>query len=262
VDAAGVPVSAVEAGASFPLAEARDELAATGEAPQVGSAGRPAVPLEYPCPAEHWAVVPFAGAYERPLATLSVVSGEPLGDAALELVRTAAGALAAALEREHGSEPEEVAMALREAAGRDRFTGLLNVHRFREVLEEANARALAQGAMTFVAAVTVTNLDALSERLGQAVGGLVLKDMARSLALEAEHVDAIAHVGPTTFGCVLFGRRASEADYFCASVHDRVLATGRRRGATVELRTGVERLGLRPTTAEAWDAALARAFSA
>jgi EAL domain-containing protein (putative c-di-GMP-specific phosphodiesterase class I)/GGDEF domain-containing protein/AmiR/NasT family two-component response regulator len=258
VDAGGP----LEAGAAFGLEESRDELAATGQMPQVSPARGGAPAGEAPCTADHWAVVPFAGAYDRPLATLSVAGGEPLGDADLELLRTAAGALAGALEHEHGEDPETVATALRELAGSDRFTGLLNAHRFREMLDEAGTRALAQGATTYVVSVTVTNLDGLSERLGQAVGGLVLKDVARSLALEAERVDAIARVDATTFGCILFGRRPSETEYFLASVLDRVHAAGRSRGATVELRTGAERLGLRPSGAETWEAAVERAFSA
>jgi EAL domain-containing protein (putative c-di-GMP-specific phosphodiesterase class I)/GGDEF domain-containing protein/AmiR/NasT family two-component response regulator len=262
VDAGAAAGGAVEVGAAFPLDGSRDELAATGQMPQVGPARDGAAAGGTPCPAEHWAVVPFAGGYDRPLATLSVAAGEPLGDADLELLRTASGALAGALEREHGQDPETVATALRELAGRDRFTGLLNAHRFREVLAESGARALAQGAMTYVVSLTVTNLDGLSERLGQAVGGLVLKDVARSLALEAERVDAIARVDATTFGCILFGRRASEAEYFLASVQDRIHAAGRRRGATVELRTGSERLGLRASGGETWGAAVERAFSA
>jgi EAL domain-containing protein (putative c-di-GMP-specific phosphodiesterase class I)/GGDEF domain-containing protein len=262
VDAGAVPGAPVETGAAFPLDGSRDELAATGRMPQVSPARGGAPAGGPPCPADHWAVVPFAGAYDRPLATLSVVAAEPLDDAGLELLRAAAGALAGALEREHGDDPEAVATALRELAGRDRFTGLLNGHRFREVLEEAGARALTQGAMTYVVALTVTNLDGLSERLGQAVGGLVLKDVARSLALEAERVDAIGRIEATTFGCILFGRRAAECEYFLASVQDRVQAAGRGRGATIELRTGAERLGLRPSGVETWEAAVERAFSA
>jgi GGDEF domain-containing protein len=177
------------------------------------------------------------------------------------LLRDAAGVLAAALEREHGIDPERVAFALGELAGRDRFTGLLNGHRFREVLADANARANASGSPAFVVAASVRDLDGLGERMGQAVRELVLKDVARSLALEAEHVDALARVGQTTYGCVLVGRRSSEVEYFCRSVADRVAADGRRRGATVELRTGAERLGLRMSSDDVWQAAVDRVFS-
>jgi GGDEF domain-containing protein len=205
-------------------------------------------------------VVPFAGTPERPLATLTVVGGEP-DEAALELLRDAAGLLANVLHHECGDDAERLAAALRELSWRDRFTGLLNAHRFREVLEASNARSLARGGLTFVVAVNLSNLEGLAERMGQTVGGLVLKDLARSLALEAEHVDAVGRVGPTTYGCVLFGRRASEVDYFCSSVADRVAGLARRRGATVELRTGVERLGLRASSEDTWQAAVDRLFA-
>jgi diguanylate cyclase (GGDEF)-like protein len=211
--------------------------------------------------AGHWLVVPVAGSAEAPLVTLSVLAARGLGEEALEVVRDAGGVLAGALEREHGADPETVLAALREHAGRDRLTGLLNARRFAEVLEESTARSLAQGGLTYVVAMTVSNLEALAERHGRAVGGLVIKDVARSLALEAEHVDALARVGAQTFGCVLFGRRLSEVEYFCRSVADRVAASGRRRGATVELRTGLERLGLHPTPADSWQAATERLFT-
>jgi GGDEF domain-containing protein len=250
VDAVPGAPAGLEVGAVHPLEGSSDELASAGELPQTGGPGAATLPSQ-----GHWAVVPFAGSPERPLATLSAIAPAPLGDEAIDVLRDAGGVLAAVLEKEHGTDPETVIAALREHAGRDRFTGLLNAQRFREVLGEAAARALAQGGLTYVVAVTVSNLEALAERHGQAVGGLVIKDIARSLALEAEHVDALARVGPRTFGCVLFGRRASEVEYFCRSVADRVAASGRRRGATVDLRTGVERLGLRGSAEDSWQAA-------
>jgi EAL domain-containing protein (putative c-di-GMP-specific phosphodiesterase class I)/PleD family two-component response regulator len=257
VDALEAAPAGLEVGAVHALAGSTDDLATAGRLPQTGAPDAAALPT-----LGHWAVVPFAGSPEQPLATLSVIATEPLGDDALQLLRDAAGVLAAVLEKEYGSDHDTVGAALREHAGRDRFTGLLNANRFREVLAEANERALARGGLTYVVAVTVNNLEALAERHGQAVGGLVMKDIARSLALEAEHVDALARVGPTTFGCVVFGRRASEVEYFCNSVADRVTASGRRRGATVELRTGLERLGLHGSPEDAWQAAIDRLFSA
>jgi EAL domain-containing protein (putative c-di-GMP-specific phosphodiesterase class I)/GGDEF domain-containing protein len=257
VDALGAGPSGLEVGAVHPLEGSSDDLASAGRIAQSGAPGAAGLPAP-----GHWMVVPFAGAPEQPIATLSAIAPEPLGDDALELLRDAGGVLSAVLQKEHGSDPDTLSAALCEHAGRDRFTGLLNAHRFREVLAESNARALARGGLTYVVAVTAGNLDALAERHGRAVGGLVIKDIARSLALEAEHVDALARVGPATFGCVLFGRRSSEVEYFCRSVADRVAASGRRRGATVELRTGLERLGLHGTPEDAWQAATDRLFSA
>jgi EAL domain-containing protein (putative c-di-GMP-specific phosphodiesterase class I)/GGDEF domain-containing protein len=256
VDVAAGDGALVDVGTSFPLASSIDEPAATGRMPQLDASG----PVAVPVPATGWAVVPFAGTPESPLATLTVVGGAP-DDAALELLRDAAGLLSNVLHHECGDDTERQAVTLRELSWRDRFTGLLNTHRFREVLEAANARSLARGGLSYVVAVNLSNLDGLSERLGQTVGGLVLKDVARSLALEAEHVDAVARVGRATYGCILFGRRASEVDYFCSSVADRVEGLARRRGATAELRSGSERLGIRSSSEDTWQAAVDRLFA-
>ncbi|WP_245602589.1 GGDEF domain-containing protein [Solirubrobacter soli] len=181
---------------------------------------------------------------------------------ALDPLREAGALLAEALRSEHGAEPHRQEQALRELSWRDRLSGLSNATRFREELETANARAAAGGdGGTFVGLVKIANFRALTERMGQAVAELVLKDAARSLAAQANHVDVLARVGPATFGCVLYGRRATEAEYFCRAVEDLVVATGRRRDTTVVVRTAHQRLGLGMSADEAWEGVAEKALT-
>jgi EAL domain-containing protein (putative c-di-GMP-specific phosphodiesterase class I)/GGDEF domain-containing protein len=235
-------------GATFPLDDCSDLQAADGSAPQL---------------APGYAVVPFAGERERPLATVSLAA---LGRCriqpeALEPLREAGALLAEALRAEHGTAAYRQEQALRTLSWRDRLSGLNNATRFREELEAANARAAAGDGGTYVALVKVANFRALTGHMGQAVAEMVLKDAARSLAAQANPVDVLARVGPATFGCVLYGRRPTEADYFCRAVEDLVVATGRRRGATVTVGTAHQRLGLGISADEAWEGVAERAFT-
>jgi diguanylate cyclase (GGDEF)-like protein len=181
---------------------------------------------------------------------------------ALEPLREAGALLAAALRAEHGSARHRQEHALRELSWRDRLSGLNNATRFREELETANARAAAGGdGGTFVGLVKITNFRALTERMGQAVAEMVLKDAARSIVAQASPVDVLARVGPATFGCVLHGRRATEAEYFCRAVEDLVVVTGRRRGASVSVSTAHQRLGVGMSADEAWEGVAERALT-
>jgi hypothetical protein len=68
-------------------------------------------------------------------------------------------------------------------------------------------------------------------------------------------------VGAATCGCVLYGRRPTEAEFFCRAVEDLVVVTGRRRGATVAVRTAHQRLGLGTSADEAWEAVAERVLT-
>jgi EAL domain-containing protein (putative c-di-GMP-specific phosphodiesterase class I)/GGDEF domain-containing protein len=250
-------------GATLPLDECFDLPAAEGAVPQVASADAvEAAAARLGVPA--YAIVPFAGEPSRPIATVSLaalgrgrIHAEALGP-----LREAGALLAEALRSEHGSAPHRQEQALRELSWRDRLSGLNNATRFREELATANARAAAGGdGGTFVGLMKITNFRALTERMGQAVAEMVLKDAARSIAAQAHHVDVLARVGPATFGCVLYGRRATEAEYFCRAVEDLVVATGRRRGATVAVRTAHQRLGLGMSADEAWEGVAEKALT-
>jgi GGDEF domain-containing protein len=88
--------------------------------------------------------------------------------------------------------------------------------------------------------------------MGVGVAEMVLKDAARGIAAQANAVDVLARVGAATFGGVLHGRRAGEVEFLASAVEDLVVETGRRRGATVEVRTSYERLGLGVTAGSLW----------
>ena len=200
---------------------------------------------------EGWVCVPFAGPSNAPFAAVTVLvpDGVRIVPDVLSLLREAGLVLREVLEAE-SDDPEQT---LREQSWRDRSTGVLNARRFHELLEAANART--DSGATYVAHVAIANFVALGDRMGQAVADLVRNDIARALAMQAETTDAIARVDETTFGCILYGRRAGEVDFFLATVADLVSAAARRRGAAAELRIGKERLGVGATSDAAWHAA-------
>ena len=262
VEAPDMPV--LEPGRTFPLDACLDEAVVAGDAPQTahGAAVGPAAEMVAALGGAGWAVVPFAGTAERPMATLSmlVTAGGALTDEDVDALRDGGAILRQALDAGNGGEGE-AAQALRVLAWRDRVTGLLNATRFGEFFEEANARASGGMGHGHVVHVRLANFDALAQRLGRALADLVRKDVARGLAAHTDHVDVLARVGETTFACLLFGRRASEVEYFCRAIADHVEALARRRGATADLRVGYERLGLGATTAQAWQSAGERAVA-
>jgi EAL domain-containing protein (putative c-di-GMP-specific phosphodiesterase class I)/GGDEF domain-containing protein len=245
----------IETGRIFTLSQSIDGAVLDGRAPQWTADARAcedegaramAAALNGP----GWACVPFAGTRDAAFATLTAV-GRGLGPDTLELLRAAGALLSEVLQ----AEPDDPERTLREQSWRDRSTGVLNAARFHELLDAAGDEAC------FVAAVSLTNFDTIALRMGQAVADLVRKDTARALAFQAEMGDVIARVGATTFGCLLYGRRAGEVDYFLDAVADQVAAAAARRGATAELRLGAKRLGLGATNADAWQAAQEQAFS-
>jgi EAL domain-containing protein (putative c-di-GMP-specific phosphodiesterase class I)/GGDEF domain-containing protein len=262
VDVGHDDCAALYRGATFPLEESFDLAAAEGCAPQVG----PAHVMEAMAGqvgASGYAVVPFAGEPDRPLATVSLAA---LGRCAIHPdmlgpLREAGALLADALRSEHGTAAHRQEHALRTLSWRDRFSGLSNATRFREELVAANARSAAGDGGTYVVLVKVANFRGLTASMGQAVAEMVLKDAARTIAAQATPVDVLARVGAATFGCVLYGRRPTEAEYFCRAVEDLVVVTGRRRGATVTVRTAHQRLGLGTSADEAWEAVAERALT-
>jgi EAL domain-containing protein (putative c-di-GMP-specific phosphodiesterase class I)/GGDEF domain-containing protein len=263
VDVGHDDCAALYRGASFPLDESFDLAAVEGRVPQLAP-GHVMEAMAARIGASGYAVVPFAGPPERPLATVSLaaLSRGGIQPDALGPLREAGALLAEALRAEHGTAAHRQEHALRSLSWRDRFSGLSNATRFREELAAANARSAAGDGGTYVALVKIANFRALTASMGQAVAEMVLKDAARSIAAQATPVDVLARVGAATFGCVLYGRRPTEADYFCRAVEDLVVVTGRRRGATVTARTAHQRLGLGTSADEAWEAVAERALTA
>jgi diguanylate cyclase (GGDEF)-like protein len=255
VDVTADELPRIEPGQSFRLDTAIDPAVLDGRIPQLAADGRAvsrddAGAMTTILDAEGWACVPFAGPPGAPFATLTALVPDAgrLGEDELELLRDGAAILRDVLRAEH-DEPERL---LRELAWRDRVTGVLNAARFHELLETANSR---NDGGAYLAHVSLSNFGTLADRMGQAVADLVRNDVARVLALQAESTDVIARVAATTFGCILPGRRAGEVEYLMRTVADQVAAAARRRGATAELRLGIERIGLGATSADAWQTA-------
>jgi EAL domain-containing protein (putative c-di-GMP-specific phosphodiesterase class I)/GGDEF domain-containing protein len=254
VDVGATSSVALHPGATFALAESYDLPAAEGSAPQIATTPDEMAPVATALALSAYGVVPFAGDAERPIATVSLAAfgRTRIHPETIGLLQEAGALIADELRDEHGSVTHKQEHALRLLSWRDRFSGLNNATRFHEELEAANARPSAGAIGTFALIVKIANFRALTERMGVGVAEMVLKDAARGIAAQANSVDVLARVGAATFGGVLHGRRAGEVDFLCTAVEDLVVETGRRRGATVEVRASYERLGLGVTAGALW----------
>jgi EAL domain-containing protein (putative c-di-GMP-specific phosphodiesterase class I)/GGDEF domain-containing protein len=245
VDVGAASSVALHPGATFALEESYDLPAAEGSAPQIATVPEEMAPVAAALALSAYGVVPFAGDATRPMATVSLAAfgRTRVHPETIDLLREAGALIGDALSAEYGTANHKQEHALRLLSWRDRFSGLNNATRFHEELEAANARPAAGETGTFALIVKIANFRALTERMGVGVAEMVLKDAARGIAAQANAVDVLARVGAATFGGVLHGRRAGEVDFLCSAVEDLVVETGRRRGATVEVRTSYERLG-------------------
>jgi EAL domain-containing protein (putative c-di-GMP-specific phosphodiesterase class I)/GGDEF domain-containing protein len=254
VDVGTTTSVALHPGATFDLAESYDLPAADGSAPQIATVPEEMAPVAATLGLSAYGVVPFAGSPERPMATVSLAAfgRTRIHPETIVLLQEAGALIGDELKAEHGTLQHKQEHALRLLSWRDRFSGLNNATRFHEELEAANARPAAGGIGTFALIVKIANFRALTERMGVGLAELVLKDAARGIAAQANSVDVLARVGAATFGGVLHARRPGEVEFLCSAVEDLVLETGRRRGATVEVRTSYERLGQGVTAGALW----------
>jgi EAL domain-containing protein (putative c-di-GMP-specific phosphodiesterase class I)/GGDEF domain-containing protein len=254
VDVGTTSSVALHPGATFALADSYDLPAAEGAAPQIATAPDEMAPVAAALALSAYGVVPFAGDAQRPIATVSLAAfgHTRIHPETIVLLQEAGALIGDELRGEHGTVTHKQEHALRLLSWRDRFSGLNNATRFHEELEAANARPTAGGIGTFALIVKIANFRALTERMGVGLAEMVLKDAARGIAAQANAVDVLARVGAATFGGVLHGRRAGEVEFLCGAVEDLVVETGRRRGATVEVRTSYERLGLGVTAGALW----------
>lgn len=115
----------------------------------------------------------------------------------LSLVRTASGALGAALgarlELDH----------LKRQPGRDAVTGLADARAFHHRLVEEMGRADAAGQPTAVVTLDLDLFAAVNEKFGQATGDQVLAECALVLKLALRDGDYIARLGGDEYGVVL-----------------------------------------------------------
>jgi len=115
----------------------------------------------------------------------------------LSLVRTASGALGAALgarlELEH----------LRRQPGRDPVTGLADTRAFHHRLVEEMGRAEQSGLPLAVVTIDLDHFAGLNERYGTTAGDNVLAECALVLKLALREGDFVARLGGDEFGVVL-----------------------------------------------------------
>ena len=115
----------------------------------------------------------------------------------LGLVRTAAGALGAAL----GARLE--LQRLRHQPGRDAVTGLADARAFHARLGEEVARGRRHGTPVAVVQIDLDHFAALNQRYGRAAGDRALEEAALVIKLALRESDIVARLGGDGFGIVL-----------------------------------------------------------
>ncbi len=124
-------------------------------------------------------------------------AGQRFSPGQVSLVRTAAGALGAAL----GARLE--LSRLRHQPGRDALTGLPDAKAFRVRLVEELARARRHGVALALVTVDLDHFDALNSKFGRDVGDAVLAETALFLKLQLRETDVLARTGGDQFTAIL-----------------------------------------------------------
>ncbi len=124
-------------------------------------------------------------------------AGQRWKPAQLTLVRTASGAIGAALGARLDLE------RLRRTPGRDALTGLADGAAFRERLTEALAHARRHGVPLGLVIVDLDHFGALNKRYGRATGDAVLREAALLLKVTLRESDVLARLGGDAFGVLL-----------------------------------------------------------
>jgi diguanylate cyclase (GGDEF)-like protein len=142
--------------------------------------------------------VPLHRGNER-VGTLDLLAraGTPFRPAQMSLIRTAAGAIGAAL----GARLE--LQRLRSMPGRDPLTGLPDARAFQGLLESEISRARRHGVPLGLAFVDLDHFGALNARYGRPAGDGVLTEAALVLRLALRESDVLARVGDDQFGVLL-----------------------------------------------------------
>jgi diguanylate cyclase (GGDEF)-like protein len=136
---------------------------------------------------------------DEPIGNLDLVAGPGARWSALQLglVRTAAGALGAAL----GARLE--LQRLRQAPGRDPVTGLPDAAMFKGRLGEELARALRQAGPVGLVMIDLDHFGALDAKYGRAAGDRVLAEAALVLRLTLRESDVVGRMGGDQFAVLL-----------------------------------------------------------
>jgi diguanylate cyclase (GGDEF)-like protein len=139
----------------------------------------------------------FRGSQRVGTLDLQARRGQRWRAAQMALIRTAAGALGAALGARLELE------MLRRQPGRDPVTGLPDANTFHQRVGEELSRARRHGLPLAVALVDLDHFGALNARYGRAVGDAALAEVALLLRLQIRDTDIVARLGGDTFGLLL-----------------------------------------------------------
>ena len=202
--------------------------------------------------------VPLTRGAERVGAlALRLPSGQSWSPDKLSLIRTAAGALGAAL----GARLE--LRRLRHQPGRDALTGLADARGFHARLRAELDRARRHGLSVGVVTVDLDRFSALNSRHGRERGDRVLQEVALVLKLALRESDTLARLGGNRFGAILPeadlapARRCAERLRSALEAH-RFTAAGRVTasfGVAACPRSGVDSLELLHSADKALDIA-------
>jgi diguanylate cyclase (GGDEF)-like protein len=124
-------------------------------------------------------------------------AGRPFHPSLMSLIRTASGAIGAAL----GTRLE--LQRLRSMPGRDPLTGLPDARAFQARLESEMSRARRHGLPLGLALVDLDRFGALNARYGRAARDRALSEVALVLRLALRESDLLARVGDDQFGVLL-----------------------------------------------------------
>ena len=136
---------------------------------------------------------------EQRVGTLDLQArrGQRWSASQLALIRTAAGALGAALGARLELEQ------LRRQPGRDPVTGLPDASTFHTRVGEELARARRHGLPVSVVLIDLDHFGALNARYGREAGDATLGEVALMLRLQLRETDIVARLGGDTFGLLL-----------------------------------------------------------
>ena len=144
---------------------------------------------------------------------------------------------------------------LRDPERTDKLTGLLNRLAFVEAVEREWRLAERGTLETYVLAFRVSNLVAISERHGTALGELMLKDAADVMGNAIRRTDHAGRISDESFGAVLVGCKGLEgAAAFIGRYGQALARVTQERPATLDLSYAICSLG----DAESPEAALER----
>jgi len=177
---------------------------------------------------------------------LRACAGQRWKPAQLALVRTASGAIGAALGARLELE------RLRRTPGRDALTGLADGAGFRERLAEGLAHARRHGVPIGLVILDLDHFGALNKRYGRATGDAVLREAALLLKVTLRESDVLARLGGDAFGVLLpetdSGPAARCADRLRRAIEEHAFARSGRMSASAGVaaspRDGVEAIEL------------------